>query len=88
MDIPSYAEWKQQTNLGTFSVRSMKLRAVDSALEAYEKNKNNSGLKNKLISDIWIALWEWGQGKPGNDCRNSSRNRSPTLIVTRALASR
>lgn len=85
MDIPSYAEWKQQTNLGTFSVRSMKLRAVDSALEAYEKNKNNSGLKNKLISDIWIALWEWGQGKPGNDCRNSSRNRSPTLIVTQLL---
>jgi hypothetical protein len=63
--IPGLKEWLTVTNGGILSVRSKELKALDKALEKYEKARNNElptelePLRDALVK--WIdkegALW-------------------------------
>ena len=70
MSIPTYRQWIQDTGANILSPRSPKLKAVDEAIQQYEKTKNEK--------DLWRiknALEDWKRYK-GIAWDKSARNRT------------
>ncbi len=69
--IPSFAQWKKDT-FSLTSPRSDFLKAVDSALEAYDKSKSEP---DKAALKTAFDRWRFEQSKQGKDWRKSVRNQ-------------
>ncbi len=73
MSIPSYAQWIQDTSANILTPRSSKLKAVDEAIQQYEKTKNQK--------DIWRiknAFEDWKR-EQGAGWQTSVRNRTQAV---------
>jgi hypothetical protein len=81
MPIPRYQDWMRSTALGLSKPRSLALRAVDSALQEYEKNERNPSARSKKLSELRLALNEWVHEK-GSGWRNSERNKAPGYPIS------
>jgi hypothetical protein len=78
MSIPSYRQWLQDTGLNILSPRSQKLKAVDEALQQYERTRNER--------DLWRiknALEDWKRYK-GMAWDKSERNRNGAITKLNA----
>ena len=78
MSIPGYAQWIQDTSANILTPRSSKLKAVDEAIQQYEKTKNEK--------DLWRiknAFEDWKRDQ-GSGWETSVRNR--TKAVTKLNA--
>jgi hypothetical protein len=79
LSIPGYAQWIKDTEANVFSPRSSRLKAVDEAIQQYEKTKNEK--------DLWRiknAFEDWKRDQ-GAGWENSVRNR--VKAVTKLNAS-
>ena len=78
MSIPTYRQWIQDTGANILSPRSPKLKAVDEAIQQYEKTKNEK--------DLWRiknALEDWKRYK-GIAWDKSARNRTGAITQLNA----
>ena len=69
MPIPSLQNWLNETKLGVTKPRSSQLKAVDDAIQQYERGRN----ENNLFK-IKNALEDWKRSK-GPNWKTSERNR-------------
>ncbi len=73
MSIPTYEQWQRETNLGITKPRSGVLRALDAAIEKYNKVKSQDNLWA-----IKNAFEDWKRSK-GNQWEQSDRNRNGAM---------
>lgn len=73
MPIPSHQSWLTETKLGVVKPRSSQLKAVDDALQQYERVRN----ENNLFK-IKNAFEDWKRAK-GPGWKNSDRNRGGAI---------
>lgn len=76
MSIPSYAQWIQDTSANIVTPRSPKLKALDGAIQQYEKTRNEK--------DLWRVKnsfddWKRDQGS-GWEASVRNRNRAVTKL--------
>ena len=73
MNIPTYEQWKRDTSLGIMKPRSTQMQSLDSAIEKYNKTKNQDNLWA-----IKNAFEDWKQSK-GAAWERSERNRNGAM---------
>ena len=73
MSIPGYGQWIQDTSANILTPRSSRLKAVDEAIQQYEKTKNEK--------DLWRiknAFEDWKRDQ-GSGWETSVRNRAKAV---------
>jgi hypothetical protein len=80
-DIPRYDEWMRATALGITKPRSLSMRRVDSALEEFERHRNDPRERRRRLSALRLALNEWIK-ETGPRWKDSERNKAPDFPVT------
>jgi len=82
MDIPTSKDWIDRTKV-TARRRSEELKAIDEAIEAYEKSPSAAS-KKKIKSAF--ARWRFSKTAGGDDWRKSIRNRKRAITdLARAI---
>jgi hypothetical protein len=73
MSIPTLQTWLAETKLGTLKPRSSQLKAVDDAIQQYERQRNDTNLFK-----IKNAFEDWKRSK-GVSWKTSDRNRGGAI---------
>lgn len=73
MPIPSYQNWLAETQLGVMKPRSAQLKAVDDAIQQYERTRNDNALFR-----VKNAFEDWKRFK-GAGWKNSERNKGGAI---------
>ena len=81
--IPSFAQWKKDT-FSITSPRSDFLKAVDTALEAYDASKSEPA---KGALKTAFDRWRFEQSKQGRDWRKSTRNQKGARLEIPGMTS-